>query len=384
MEKRILYRGGILFAVLALVLVLTGCVSTSTQVDENTVETVKLGIIAPMSGDAAAYGEQVQKIASYYLPKLNEEAAKSGKKYELIYEDGKCSGTDSVSAFQKLVDIDGVKFIVGGICSSETLAIAPLTKDGGVLVTSPGSSNPDVDGASPYTFTFSYSDDTVGKTLAKELSAFDKVAVITEQNDFNVGIQKVLLAELKNYSNVTVVADEVFPKGGTDFRSILEKVKLAAPDVVLLNPNPGVTAENLVKQMAELKDWEGYKVFGQFAYVSEATLAVAPEITDGMLIVDSPNIQNEELITMIKAIEAEKGTINDIGVYYTASTIDALNVVTSLINELGENPEAVRNALVSRTFSGYISDNIDFRNSSFPGVLGGVYIVKDGKAEFQK
>jgi len=372
----------LLVPVLAVVLLLSGCVNQVQQ--PKTIETIKIGVIAPMSGDAAAYGEQAQKVLDYALPKLNEEAAKSGKQYQFIYEDGKCAGGDAVTAYQKLTNIDGVKFIIGGICSSETLAIAPLTKDGLVLVASPSSSNPALEGASPYTFTFSYSDEITGKTLAKEMSKYERIAIITEQNDFNIGIQKVFLDELKaNYPKVTVVANEVFPKGATDMRSTLEKVKKMAPAAVLLNPNAG-TANTLAKQMAELKDWTVYTLFGQYAYISETALAAAPELTNGMIIVDAPKINSDELTAIVNEIESTKGPLKDLGVYYTAAYLDDTKIITSLINELGNDPVAVQKALKERTFSGYISNSIDFRNSSFPGVAGGIYKVIDGKAVYQQ
>ena len=288
---------GALVPVLAVVLLLSGCVNQVQQ--PKTIETIKIGVIAPMSGDAAAYGEQIQRIVDFYTPKVNEVAAKSGKAYQFVIEDGKCAGSEAVTAYQKLVTIDGVKFVIGGFCSSETLAMAPLTKDGSALLTSYGSSNPAIEGASPYTFTFSYSDEVVGKTLAREMSKYERLAIITEQNDYNVGIQKVFLDELKaNYPKVTVVANEVFPKGATDMRSTLEKVKKMAPAAVLLNPNAG-TGITLVKQMAELKDWTAYTLFGQYVYVGETALAAAPELTNGMTVVDAPSINNPELTAMM-------------------------------------------------------------------------------------
>jgi|TARA_B100001971_G_scaffold118850_1_gene109445 ABC-type branched-subunit amino acid transport system substrate-binding protein len=35
---------------------------------------------------------------------------------ELLVEDGQCNGKDATSAMQKLVNVDGVKFVIGGFC----------------------------------------------------------------------------------------------------------------------------------------------------------------------------------------------------------------------------------------------------------------------------
>src|SRR3989344_319096 len=76
-------------------------------------QTVKIGFITPLSGDAAALGQEEQKVVAYRVKQINDAAGESGTKFEFIYEDGKCSGNDAVSAFQKLTNIDGVKIILG-------------------------------------------------------------------------------------------------------------------------------------------------------------------------------------------------------------------------------------------------------------------------------
>jgi branched-chain amino acid transport system substrate-binding protein len=379
------------FFFVALSLLATGCFGKKVQeakIDKQAVgskmETIKIGVIAPMSGDAAAYGEQTQRVLSYQLEKINQKNQTKGKKFELIYEDGKCDGGNAVSAFQKLKNIDNVSFVIGGVCSSETLAIAPLAKPNNVLVLSSLSSNPSIDGASPFVFSFSYNDNVVGQTLAKEMSRYNKIAIITEQNEYNIGVQKVVLENLKQYSNVQVVADEVFPKGATDIRSVLEKIKKAKPDAILLNPNAGITAETLIRQFSEITDWAPYKLFSQLAYMPTDVIKTAPAVLEGMTIVDSPNLTSSEMLAVKKDIEDKKGTLNDFGIYYTAAFLDNINILTDLIVELGDDPQTVRDAIATRDFKGFISDKIYFKNSSFTTVSGGIYIIKDGKPEFQQ
>jgi len=340
---------------------------------------VTIGVIAPMSGDAAAYGQEEQKVISYRLQQINA-SGKNKTQFEVIYEDGKCAGNDSVNAFQKLVDIDGVKFIIGGACSSETMSIAPLATERGILTLSPFSSNPAIEGLSPYTFTLSYSDRKVAEDLAKEMGGYSKVALVTEQNDYNVGLRSAFL-EIMAASNpsVSIVADEVFPKGNTDFRTLLEKVRRAGPEAVLLNPNPGVTAENLLRQLAEMKNWTGYQLYGQYAYLAEGIHAIADGFTDGMIIVDAPTVANEDFAALKDAIIAEKGSLDSIGNYYSASALDAIDLMTTLIEQYGNDPEKVRDALASGTFDGMIGA-ITFQGHNFVQFdRSGTYVVQDGK-----
>ena len=340
--------------------------------------TVKIGVIAPLSGDAAAYGQEAQKVLNYRLAEINAE---KGTKFELVYEDGKCTGSDAVNAFQKLTDIDGVKLIIGGLCSSETLGIVPLTKDGKALAVSPWSSNPAIEGASPYLFSTSYSDNAIGDTIANEMSKFSKVAIITEQNDYNVGVKNVWEKKIAEYPNAKVVSNEVFSKGASDFRSLLLKVKKTNPEAILLNPNAGTTAKNLLKQLAEMKDWKGYKMYSQIAYLADNTRTSVGNFANGMIIVDAPNLTDQKFLDYKAKIEKAEGAIPTLGNYYTASAIDTLNIVTSLVRELGNDQKAVRDAINTRTFKGGYLGDIYFGGHSFKqGSLGAVYVVENGKA----
>ena len=341
-------------------------------------DTVKIGVIAPLSGDAAAYGQEAQKVLNYRLAEINAE---SGTKFELVYEDGKCTGSDAVNAFQKLTDIDGVKFIIGGLCSSETLGIAPLTKDGKAVAVSPWSSNPAIEGASPYLFSTSYSDNAIGETLATEMSKFSRVAIITEQNDYNIGVKNVWEKKIAEEPNVKIVSNEVFPKSASEFRSLLLKVKKANPEAILLNPNVGAPAENLLKQLAEMKDWTGYKMYSQIAYLADNTRASVGGFADGMTIVDAPNMTDKNFLDYKEKIEKAEGPVPTLGNYYTASAIETLNIVTSLVRELGADQKTLRDAISSRTFKGGYLGDIYFGGHSFKqGSLGAVYVVENGKA----
>ena len=87
---------------------LTGCASktSSTQV-----QTVKVGVIAPLSGPPANYGEDAVHAYSFITDKWNKEHPEL--QIQLVIEDGKCDGKDAASAAQKLISVDNVQVIVG-------------------------------------------------------------------------------------------------------------------------------------------------------------------------------------------------------------------------------------------------------------------------------
>ncbi len=133
-----------------------------------------------------------------------------------------------------------------------------------------------------------------------------------------------------------------------------------------------------------MKDWTGYKAYSQFAYLADSTRSAVGNFAEGMTIVDAPDLTSQEFLSYKASIEKTEGAIPTLGSYYTASTVDALSILTSLVREVGSEPKAVRDALAARTFKGYLGD-IYFGGHSFKqGSRGGVYLVQNGKALYQQ
>src|SRR3989338_8751673 len=86
--------------------------------------TLKIGAVLPLTGDGAAYGLPIQRAASLAVNEINLAGGVKGQSMEIIWEDGKCDAKEATSAARKLVTVDGVKVILGGVCSSETLSMA--------------------------------------------------------------------------------------------------------------------------------------------------------------------------------------------------------------------------------------------------------------------
>ncbi|MBD3327982.1 ABC transporter substrate-binding protein [Candidatus Peregrinibacteria bacterium] len=335
----------------------------------NQMQEYKIGVILSLTGDAGAFGVETQRVLDYEIEKINQQYKDKNVQFKLIYEDGQCDGARAVDALNKLTDFDNVDFILGGLCSSESLGIAPLLESKNVVALSGWSSNPELEGASENFFSLSYSDNGVAFGISDYMSNFETAALISEQNDYNAAIQKIVLEQLKE-DGVEIVADEEFPKGSTDLRNIISKVKSQNPDVVLLNPNPGITTESLAKQIKETGDWDTNFVT-QYAWNTETVLNETSDYFEGKLVqIDAPNLSSPELKSYMDDIIATKGELTNLGAYYTASSLDALNIMTKLIAENDANVEAVKNALNTQTFSGWITDKIEFNGNTFVQNVG--------------
>lgn len=366
------------------VIALSGCEEGAQSPTTKEMVTYKVGVISPVTGDAAAYGVEVQRVLDYRIKELNSEAALKGYQIDLVFEDGKCDGGASVTALQKLTDVEGIDFILGGLCSSESLGIAPLLEDKNVVALSGWSSNPDIEGASPNLFSLSYSDALVGQGVARELGEFSKIALISEQNDYNQGLKKVVTETLEQENpDVEIVLSEAFSKGGTDFRNQLTKLKNSGAEAIFLNPNAGVTAQSLVKQVGEIEGWD-VQLISQFALFTEDVLSHAPEAMEGLIIIDAPSLSSNELGTYMDEVIAQNGSLDALGVYYSASSIDALDILSELIHEHKGDVKKVRESLATRSFSGWLGSDLRFNGNSFVQGIGVTkYVVEGGVANIQ-
>ena len=122
-------------------------------------------------------------------------------------------------------------------------------------------------------------------------------------------------------------------------------------------------------------------MYSQIAYLADNTRTSIGSFANGMIIVDAPNLTDQKFLDYKAKIEKAEGAIPTLGNYYTASSIETLNIITSLVRELGNNQKAVRDAISTKTFKGGYLGDIYFGGKSFKqGSQGAAYVVENGKA----
>ena len=348
---------------------LVGCSTPAEEIVADDIS-VKVGVITPMSGGLAGYGEETQLILAETIKRNFGE----GSGIELVYEDSKCTGQDAVTAYQKLVNVDQVDVILGGLCSSESLAFAPLLEADGMVAISNVSTSPKLEGLSSNFFTLSFSDIELAKLISAEADFSDKIAIITEQNNWNIGILKVVEQEFGE----KIVSNEIFENGANDMRNIIAKTLKADPEVIVLNPNAGPTSTTLITQLAESKDQlEGIALVSQMmSYLTDSVIEQAPGVADTVRVIDTATVQTDEF----KDFKTSVGEIVFYTDYLVASTHDALlnlvNVYRSAIQNDTDMAEELRNAKLQ----GYIAEGKSFGDSSFiKGIKYSTFVLEDGQ-----
>lgn len=221
-------------------------------VGQHSPNTVRVGALLPLSGDAAAYGNYTRDGMLVGLDKVNADLAPTGHRLEIVFEDSRANPRDGVSAAQKLLDVDRVVAIMDDSVSGVTLAVAPICNRAEVVLLSTGATSPSLSGISPYFFRIWNSDLEEGRfsaTFVRNELKPSRVAVLYINNEYGEGLRHVFSSALQS-SNATLIASEPFPQGATDFRAQLVKVKAGNPEVIYLIAYPK-EAKMVLKQARE-------------------------------------------------------------------------------------------------------------------------------------
>ncbi len=211
---------------------------------------IKVGAVGPLTGDASSYGLAMQRTISLAVEDINADGGINGRPLEVVWEDGKCSGTDAASATQKLVNADGVKFLLGFACSGEMLAAAPITQEARTLMISGLASSPDLTKAGDLVFRTYPSDAFAGSLMAKytaKVLQADRVAVLSENTDYAQALRRTFTGEFSG----EVAVDETYNPGTTDFRSVATKVAAANVNAVYIIPQTPTSMLLLLKQLKD-------------------------------------------------------------------------------------------------------------------------------------
>lgn len=339
---------GLISLVLALLMILATTTYEGFIVKDNKQEII-VGFIGPLSGFGTIWGFEQQNAMRLAVDEINDAGGINGKKLNVVYEDGKCEGKEAVTAAQKLIQVDKVK-IITTICSSSSLAIAPVAEENKVLQMAIWTTNPALTNSGDYVFRQSYSDADIAKAMANSLSNYNEVGLITEINDYSIGIRN---AFEKNFEG-KIIEESVEPIS-KDIRAQVAKVLAENPKAILVNPNSVTTGLEILDQLKEL----GYtgKIYGN--YFGDSDEVQSSSSAQGMIFFADPVIPDNPVANhLFSEYEARYNKSPDFQ-FAVAAQYDAVYVLKQAIESSGEDPTKIKEYL--------------HKKNSFTGALGTYY-----------
>jgi len=309
-----------------------------------------LGALGPLTGDASSYGVEMQRAAELALEDINAAWEEKGMSLSFVWENGACNGEDASTAAQKLIDINAVEVILGGFCSSETLAASAITDPAGVVLFSPGSSSPAVSDAGEYVYRNWPSDAFQGTKLAELAieSGYKEVGMISEEQDYTKGISGAFTAKFQELGGFVV--EEKYLPDDTDFKTQLTKLAAEEPDAYFVNPQTPAKADVLFKQMQDM-GITGPFLLNDVAGTSTELLATYKDYLEGAytatLYVDE---ESQGVKDVLARYEAKYGqSVQYLGYFLTG--YDATWILANAVSEVGNDGALVKGYLDA--FPGY-------------------------------
>jgi branched-chain amino acid transport system substrate-binding protein len=235
---------------LAAAMLLAGVVGSA-----NAAEKVKVGVLLPLTGSQAKFGEIERRSYEMAAEEINAKGGVNGKEIELIFEDDTGKPDIGRSAVEKLISRDQVPVITGGYSSSVTAAATPVAQQFKVpFVICTGSADDITEKGYNYVFRVNppaseYPDGVKSflKDVAKDVKS---VALLYENSAFGQSSSKSF-EKLAAAQGLNIVVKEGYQAGAIDFTPLLTKVKAANPDMIYM-VSYVMDASLLMRQSKEL------------------------------------------------------------------------------------------------------------------------------------
>lgn len=204
--------------------------------------------MVPLTGTSASFGEKVRNGVILAMNEIDKER----KSLEVVFEDDKGEAATAVTIANKLINIDGIRVIIGTVKSDAMLAVAPITEKNKVILFSPTAGAASITQAGDFVFRNIETPDVHGKAgtdfFIKKGAPSAAVLIANASNAQGYGNAFLASFALRG----TITATSTYNQNDTDFRTIITKTLATKPDGIYLGVATAKDAGLLVKQSREL------------------------------------------------------------------------------------------------------------------------------------
>lgn len=372
-------RGGemkrLLFAISGLVLFALFCQEAPT---------IKIGLVAPITGDVKTFGESVRNGFLLAIEEVNDKGGLLNKKITPVIADDKNDPTEAANAGVKLIKQDRVNFIVGSVSSKSSIPLSEIAEGSNVLMITPTSTNPkvtvrDCGTRKRYVFRACFIDPFQGRVAAKfareDLGAKKAAVLYDVGNDYTKGLAEFFRDAFVQDGGLIQVY-ESYSKDDVDFSALLTKVKKDSPDILFL-PDYYNKVALIAKQARQMGITAVF--LGGDGWDSPDMVKIAGEAIDGGYFTNhySPDDPRPEVREWVSKYEKRFGMKPDA---LGTLAYDATNLLLEAIRRANSlDTEKVRRSLQEIKGFKSVSGEISFDESGNPIKSAVVLQYKEGR-----
>ena len=265
---------------------------------------IKVAVVGAMSGPIAQWGDMEFNGARQAIKDINAKGGIKGDKLVGVEYDDACDPKQAVAVANKIVN-DGIKYVIGHLCSSSTQPASDIYEDEGILMISPGATNPELTQRGyQYIMRTAGLDSSQGPTAAKyilETVKPQRIAIIHDKQQYGEGLARSVQDGLKA-ANANVVFFDGITAGEKDFSALIARLKKENIDFVYYggyHPEMGQILRQA--RAAGLKT----QFMGPEGVANVSLSNIAGESAEGLLVTKPKNYDqvpaNKPIVDAIKA-----------------------------------------------------------------------------------
>lgn len=345
---------------------------------------VRIGFVAPLTGDQAALGEDMLRGARLALEQAEQRGpVLPGFRLELVPLDDARNPAQAVSAAKRLAADPNVVAVVGHLNSSCTKPASAVYHEARLLHLNPVSSHPDLSRQGFDTFFRVCPTDDLqgpaGARFALERLKARRLFVIDDMTTYGRGLANEFVREAQRLG-AEVLGHEGITQGEKDFTPLLTKIKAMAPDLIYF---AGMFPEAalLIRQRFKL-GISAHFMGGDGLFEPTLIRLATPEAAEGVILTtlgaDIHQVPTAQ--EFVRAFEARHGPIGA----YASYVYEATQLALEVIRRAGQKDRRVVLAAMREV-------------EQYPGILGvhtfdekgdttlrtiGLYEVRDGRFSF--
>lgn len=321
--------------------------------------TVKIGVVAPMSGPLAQYGKDIANGAQVAVDELNSDHFGIDRKrarFELVIEDDRASPEEGKAAAKRLIDA-GVAAVFGHFNSGVSIAAAPLYAAAGIPQLSVSTNPKYTRMGLKTTFRITADDVQQGATLARligEKLRSKSLYVVDDRTTFGAGIADEVERGVKMKS--PPIRESVEGKTA-NYADLAKKIINANTDAVFFGGDEAVGLP-LLKALRKAGSTARFVVAD--AMCDASTLKGAEGSANSNYFCTIAGVPPSWLSSGIGFMDMYKAKFGPPGAYSTLS-YDGIHILAQAMQEAGSaSPASFLPVLAKGSFSGKIQGAIEF------------------------
>lgn len=263
---------------------------------------ITVGLIAPLTGQYAVFGEQLKRGAEQAVADINAAGGIKGEKLALRIADDACDPKQAVAVAGQMASAR-VKYVIGHYCSGSAIPSSKVMMEEGILLISPAATNPKyTDEAKDLIFRVCGRDDRQGVVLGEYLLKnfrSKKIAIVHDKSAYGRGVADET-KKILNAGGVTETLYDTYTPGERDYSALIAKLKQLGVEVLFIggyHTEAGLIARQLKEQKAAIQ------IIGGDALVTDEFWSIAGPAGEGVLMSFGPDPrQRPEAAAALKAL----------------------------------------------------------------------------------